>query len=151
MNPRPNFTFDSNTPRGEIRSILNNAREHIETLKLNATGKSVLRACIQYANDNFISLIRTADFTRYTTISRILNASLVYDDIHFLAYAIRELETIGAYENSSLRNNTLPIARRNLDALLAPAVLRTQRAFMGAMTAGLGLLSTRVAPVEGRH
>jgi hypothetical protein len=104
--------------------------------------KEVLASVIAYIDKNEASTFRKwlTDKSRYTTCLEIFSkADLI--DILFLQHVVNILESIGSNwtinlnsanaGNSSLRNTTLPIAKKHLATLMVPFVNEIQNSILG--------------------
>ena len=109
--------------------------------QLSSIKLHVLSMCIGYAKGSLHSVF-TKEHNRYGIYSNIMNAADVFannDDLHFLAFVVKELSQINTYENSSFRKSVLPAASRYLAIMLAPEIARTQKAFMGLAVASMAM------------
>lgn len=101
----------------------------------------VLNMCIDYAKGSLHSVF-TKEHNRYGIYSNIMSAADAFasnDDLHFLAFVVKELSQIRSYENSTFRKQVLPSASRYLAIMLAPEIARTQKAFLGLAIGGMAM------------
>lgn len=138
----PDFTVTSRMSKSEIKERVEAADSYIQQQrqKYGPLKSQVLELCVVYAKNNLCSYISKAP-NRYSIYSNIMNfVDAFADEIHFLAYVVKELEKISAGDNSSFRLTVLPTAKNNLKLLLVPEVAKTRKAFVGLAMFGMGML-----------
>ncbi len=110
---------------------------------------SVITLCLKYAKDSLYSYI-SKDESRYTIYSNLVNfADYFPNDLHYLAFVIKQIECIPRHVNSSLRSTVLPSAKSGLATLIAPEVARHRNTFISIAVCGMGMLfvDPRIASV----
>lgn len=124
----------------QVNKIIDDAERKLSDYQLTPKGQ-ILDACYVYSRSSLTSFVRK-DPSRYTIVSNLLTGAEILDDLHYYCYAVEQLAGIPKSENSTLKKSVLPIARANLDVLLAPSVASTQKAFIGLLSLGIAMLFT---------
>jgi hypothetical protein len=136
------FRINSAMKKSELNVRVIKAENYFNTRRndYSPAKNLILALTIKYAKDSLVAIFAKDD-SRYVIYSNIVNmADHFADDIHFLAYVVRQLKQINRHDNSSFRATVLPNAEAKLKSLLAHEFLKQRRACIGLAMGGLGLL-----------
>lgn len=142
------FTISPAMSLNQVTDRVSRARTYFGSRNdLSEAKLKVINAMIQYAEQRLCarSLFSKAE-NRYVIYSEIIRSCHFLDDLHFLHYAAKQLRCIDVYDNSTMRA-ILPDVMRDCDYLMAPEVLRAQKAFLGMVAFGFATMFVCHSPI----
>ncbi len=143
QNPATNFTIDISMTKAQISTKIETAAAHVNQQNYSVLKQRVLNDCFHYARANLASVF-AKDPSRYAIYSNIVNFAGTLDDLHFFAFVEQEFKSLAPNTHSrNFRDVILPYTSRNLNIMLAPSILKSQKAFLGLAAGGMMLFATR--------